>query len=414
MPKIKTWDKDYKGRIDKIFSMFPIKLTLVGPIGDWDGHRTKISFVCSKHGEQIKTLKGILKKSGCKVCSGESRTGNTRRIPWEEVAEELKENLSAKNCSLVGLSGPYKGRLSRVICKCEKHGEWEASLASVLKLKTGCFACGRDLSLAIRHKENTWDRRYKAECEAAAGDNITVLGFIGPWAGITKTKVKAHCSIHGEFSSVSVDNFKRGQSCYDCGRLKTCDARRREWDEVKKSLPDRKAEGLTVLGFVEPWIGDRSYLIVDCKIHGEYTSCRVHNFRNMRGCPQCMGKNQKEAYISILGCADGWNNLKFGIARDSLRRVKEQQYKATSLEVKSAVIYSFPTVKQCRAAERAVFTQLADHVGSVPKSVMPDGYTETLPISFMNQVIEIYKEHGGKLKPVSLVRPKRKAVRNAG
>lgn len=65
-------------------------------------------------------------------------------------------------------------------------------------------------------KVKTWDD-HKAECEAIAKGGIKILGFVGEWKG-SLTKLRCSCSLHGEWSTTTITNFKAGKSCPECGK----------------------------------------------------------------------------------------------------------------------------------------------------------------------------------------------------
>ena len=87
--------------------------------------------------------------------------------------------------------------------------------------------------------------------------------------------------------------------------------------------------------------------------------------------------------------------IKFGVAKDSVKRTKQQNLKS-SYEVSNHQTYEFPTVQQCKKAERECKMELER--GVVLKRDMPDGYTETTWVYNLDKIIEIYERNGGILK----------------
>jgi hypothetical protein len=91
---------------------------------------------------------------------------------------------------------------------------------------------------------------------------------------------------------------------------------------------------------------------------------------------------------------DGCNlvAIKFGIAIDSERRVKEQNSKSLySIEQHS--VYRFPSISLCKKAEKECKVELIR--GIVLKRDMSDGWTETTEVSNLEKIIEIYERNGG-------------------
>lgn len=238
---------------------------------------------------------------------------------------------------------------------------------------------------------------YRAECEAVAAPGVTVIGFVEPWKG-ARTKLVCNCPDHGDWSSSNIDLFKRGRGCPSC----VVDSKKTGIDRYLQRVKAIKIPGLSVLGIVEQgkYVGDKTKLVIECQTHGKYSSTNIHHWLSGRGCPQCANKNQQQAYISIIGESFSWDNIKFGISKDSVRRLGDQSSKAKGLQLRSEAIYTFPTVEACKSAERAVKQRYKAYLGSVPRHLLPDGFTETLPIIYIGAVTRVYEEFGGvRMKP---------------
>ena len=106
----------------------------------------------------------------------------------------------------------------------------------------------------------------------------------------------------------------------------------------------------------------------------------------------CSRHQQKEAYINYIVDGSVPIAIKFGIARDSERRVIKQN-RLSIYEVKQLQVYDFPSVKACKSAERECKQKL--ETGIIPKVELPDGYTETTYVYNIDKIKQIYKEHGG-------------------
>lgn len=87
----------------------------------------------------------------------------------------------------------------------------------------------------------------------------------------------------------------------------------------------------------------------------------------------------------------GWNG-KFGIANMSSERIRRQN-QLSIYDIINYGIWTYPTVKACRDAERYCLNNLTTKV--ITKEEMPDGYTETTFPSNIDLVISIFEEHGG-------------------
>ena len=87
--------------------------------------------------------------------------------------------------------------------------------------------------------------------------------------------------------------------------------------------------------------------------------------------------------------------IKFGIANNSKQRIKRQNSKSI-YEIRQYQVYTFPTVQQCKKAERECKKELI--CGVISKTDMLDGYTETTCTSNLARVKSIYEKNGGVLK----------------
>ena len=148
------------------------------------------------------------------------------------------------------------------------------------------------------------------------------------------------------------------------------------------------------------WIGKPSIrngkFKYGCKEHGEQVGCVNGLIYHGSGCPQCANKNQQQAYINYIYDEQGnLCALKFGIANDSNHRIKVQNYNNV-LTMQQAQVWTFPTVKQCKDAESMCKRLLDTEV--VSKYAMPEGYTETVELSCLASIQNIYKLYGGTLQ----------------
>lgn len=110
------------------------------------------------------------------------------------------------------------------------------------------------------------------------------------------------------------------------------------------------------------------------------------------GCLPLLHHNQKQSYIHLLTDEGITNYIKFGISSNSARRLTTQNRKS-SYNLSCYGVWEYPSVSQCKDAERTVMRTLT--TGLVSKRDLPDGYTETCSISDLDKVIAIYESFGG-------------------
>ncbi|AXN57927.1 hypothetical protein [Acinetobacter phage ABPH49] len=128
-----------------------------------------------------------------------------------------------------------------------------------------------------------------------------------------------------------------------------------------------------------------------CKIHGIH-SIRMKNMVNGTGCPECAGKNQKQCYINTVYDNRTAVAIKFGITKDSDKRVKHQNYR-NLFQMEQSAVYEFKTVKACKDAEKACKGELK--CGVLSKRELKDGHSETVSLLDLEKVIAIYERFGG-------------------
>ena len=116
------------------------------------------------------------------------------------------------------------------------------------------------------------------------------------------------------------------------------------------------------------------------------------NFLNGQDHPVRAGKSQQYAYINSILDNNLLVALKYGIEKQKGKRVN-QQNKKSLFTVESLCVYCFPTVEQCKDAERECKKLFGN--GFLTKEEMPDGYTETTTIANLEKIISIYEKWGG-------------------
>lgn len=64
----------------------------------------------------------------------------------------------------------------------------------------------------------------------------------------------------------------------------------KSWEEYKAECEAVAKEGITILGFIEPWQGSRTKLKCFCEKHGQWRTTVIHSFKNGNSCPKCSGE----------------------------------------------------------------------------------------------------------------------------
>ena len=260
-------------------------------------------------------------------------------------------------------------------------------------LSNGAVPCGCTIS-------PYWtEDQYKIICSRKAellGNKF--IGWDGVFKGCAATKVIQECSTHGVWKSAKITTVIRGTGCPRC-----------HFDEIAKA--SRKPDDLMVEGFFKSegfhpdTIFSRSdrkdkrghtvFWKVECPDCGSVGESLPGNLRKGKRPCLCGKYRQQEAYINFIKDGDNIICLKFGISRDSNKRLK-QQVSRTLLEVVQHAVYNFPTVEACKDAEKKCKETFL--TGVISKFEMPDGYTETTYTHNLGEIVKIYESFGGTLK----------------
>ena len=295
--------------------------------------------------------------------------GWSGRDKWSNKFYILKCNKCSKDSELFG-EGYFrslKGNLvnGAVPCGCSKIPKWSKEQFAVL-----CSRKAKELG-------------------------YTFLGFVGEWKG-AHTKIKVLCEKHGEWSSVTINNLiNGGQGCPGCGVDAVVEAKVKPDDVMIASFHES--------GVFHPetkfWRSERKtgqgkkvYWYMSCPECGETGESQSGDLQlGCRPCG-CSIHRQQECYINWLIDEGIIVALKFGIARDSKQRIKQQNFKSV-YTIKQHSIYQFPGVASCKQAERECKKELETAI--VLKRDMPDGHTETTWVYNLDKIVEIYERNGG-------------------
>lgn len=297
---------------------------------------------------------------------------------------------------VVGWSGK-SGTHKHYIIKCSKcsqdtelfgDGYFRSEKGSLVR---GCVPCG----CAFNPK---WSKdQYTVLCSRKATQlGYTFLGFVGEWKGQT-TKIKMLCEKHGEWATGTINTLTcSGAGCSMCGFDITAQAITKPDGIMIKSFfasgsfhPDTKfwrSERTTKQGY-------KGYWHMSCPECGETGDATCTNLqKGARPCG-CSKQRQRQCYINwVIDACDNPVAIKFGIARDSERRLKQQD-RASAYTVKSHSVYHFASVTQTKKAERECKQEL--ECGVIPKRDMPDGWTETTWVYNLEKIEDAYKRNGG-------------------
>lgn len=212
-----------------------------------------------------------------------------------------------------------------------------------------------------------------------------------------KTSLTLKCVKHGDWKTRANNLLNMGTSCERCSR---------EASSLWQTKPDSvMIDSFFASGIFHPdtifWKSDRktvqgvrAYWFSYCPLCGMQGESICTSLQQGHSPCQCDRKRQREAYVHLLEThGGGVFAVKFGIAYNSERRLKQQNNRACGVKLTNFAIYQFPDYASCKLAERLCKREL--ECGFVNKSTLPDGYTETTSIINLNRILEIYESCGG-------------------
>lgn len=318
---------------------------------------------------------------------------------WEEYKVECQA-VAKPGITVLGYVGEWKGSKTKLLCKCEKHGEWDTTNIGHFKQGKGCPECGihrtkesRSIpdSVHINEFMNTGafhvGTLFTRNTERVNSNGWCVYwNYICPICSNDEYAKAGLCS--GVFTS-TMSSLKEGKLSCRCAT--NCHYTKEQWEYRLTSICHER--GYIFKGWKGKKWGSLCKFKYICPHHGEQYTSPFSFISKGSGCPECGNHNQQQCYINLV--RDDNNTpvaLKIGIAKDSNARVKWQNNKNT-FQMSQMSVYEFHTVQDCKDAEKACLTELK--CGILNERELKDGYTETTSILNYNAVVSIYKRFGG-------------------
>jgi len=241
--------------------------------------------------------------------------------------------------------------------------------------------------------------QYTILCSRKASElGYTFLGFEGKWLN-QKTNTRMLCDKHGEWVSGIVATLVNvGRGCPACQLTTISKVNTKPDDVMIQSFfdsgafhPDTKfwrSDRLNNMGHKIYW----HVFCPECGGQGESQSSGLQQGR--RSC-FCNVQRQQQAYVNLVMDDTNVVAIKFGIARNSVKRAKQQNTKSLYKIIQHS-FHEFPDTASTKKAERECKQEL--ECGVLSKYDMPDGHTETTWAYNLEKIIEIYERNGGILQ----------------
>lgn len=241
-----------------------------------------------------------------------------KMIPQHERESQIIDLARKNGHEFLGWLSEYKGKDSKMVIKCPKHGTWNPTASNYLR-KGSCRKClieGRrtkDIDLLIKEKLPNhvsfvkFEREYKNQ----------------------NSKVIIKCDKHGESKKTLSDIINKNSFCKACGIKRTSEKRMTgEFLASKKAIEKCNEYDYSFNGFVDGYKNKLSKLKVTCPKHGSWETSFCNFTQSREGCPSCGLHGyvkSKDGYLYMLKSKCG-NFVKIGITNNPEIRLKELKY----------------------------------------------------------------------------------------
>lgn len=355
------------------------------------GRRKMYAIKCDKcslnpvlHGDGIYLVNLTHLKKGIKPCGCSSRVNWTNYQQYINIVNECTKR------SYIFLG--YNGKYLRLFCK--EHGFWESTTCTHLLSGKGCKTCGRNRSSISRRND---DHLHITKFTTAGiydlkrTNNVDNSGRYRFWEYkcllCSSDEYVSNGLCSGIFTSFNSD-LVRGKKGCRCANNYRWTELQREYQITK--LLNCNFPHIHFIGWVGRYENVNSEVILLCDVHGEYVQKVNYLINNNCTCPMCSGMIQTECYINMI--VDNVPiALKYGISKCYETR-RDSQNRKSVFDVVNVGVWDFDTPYSCKMAEYECRREFAP---VLTDREMPDGYTETVDLRYIDRVIDIYESWGG-------------------
>lgn len=166
---------------------------------------SRITMSCPTHGEWNTTIANYIRNGNCRQCQIQSRRDNG-------ITEKIKDCLPP-HVSFVSFVDGYTNQRSKVIIKCDIHGESTKSVTDIVNKNSFCKNCGFE-STRLKRKLNIND------VESRVIDKCQIKGYEyrGLVDGYTnnQSSIILRCPSHGEWVTTFQTFMKSKHGCPNC------------------------------------------------------------------------------------------------------------------------------------------------------------------------------------------------------
>lgn len=301
----------------------------------------------------------------------------------KEYVALLKRAAGEMGQEFVCFKGWYNGTKTPCIVECGRHGLFSVTRADrIIERRLSCRQCFSEYQAegaTIADEDHV--SRFMLSGQFAEGTVFERTNSVDYW--------KVWCPVCDMSYTAKPAKLRKGRSKCRCSPF----YQMTEEDYLEGILKQCGINGYEFLGWVEGYHQKgKTKLRLNCNLHGVWETTTAISLIGDHGCKACGQSCPEFAYIHIVKDGDVLRCIKVGVTIDIDRRLWTQNNR-NYLTLERYGAWKFEKYQDCLKAEKEALQLRTSRL--VTKDEMPDGYTETLPLSKIDEVIEIYERNGG-------------------
>jgi len=368
---------------------------------DYLNHKTKVKIKCIKHDlifEQ-RPSDHLRSKQGCPLCYKEH--SSTRQRDTSEIFIEKSKLKFGNRFDYTNVE--YVTAKVKVKLRCLKHDLWfDTTPDSHLRAPRhgergvcfgGCPECRREV-LGQYHKLSLEDfTKRSSEKHSNFYDYSRTLNFNN-----MHEKVEIICPEHGSFWQTPTNHLHNGFGCEKCAWVKIGNEHRLTQEEVISRFISSHGDKFNYDAVV--YDGVYNPVKIWCNTHNEWFYQKPADHFHAVGCKKCIDKGfsvNKPAYFYINRVGDDVA-VKVGITNVCpIGRAKVLDRKSSAYNIVKMFYFYHEDGKFISDLESEILNRF--ETGVVSKDKMSSGYTETIHIDKLPEIIDIVVYNFSNYKP---------------
>lgn len=315
-------------------------------VGDYVTVLTKSEFECGHGHRWFAAPSNVLRGSGCPHCAGQ--------VP--PTITQINTKLKPRGFTIVG---EYTNMKTKTQFKCEHGHQWEAIPNNVLNKGRGCPHCAGNARLTKDDVNSRLEKR---------GIRMT-SEYVNH-----RSLSEFECEFNHKWTTTT-NSVIQGSGCPHCAGNSSLSS-----EIVNSKIKHR---GIRMIGEYTNQSTNTEFI---CEHNHRWEATPTNVMNHSSGCPHCAeyGYNpSKPGWIYVLKFA---NFIKYGITNDIKRRLAEHLKNGEYIIIISTL---YEDGKVPRTLENSIKKELGGKF--ITKEQCPDGYTETLCCTKLDQLLETIK-----------------------